>query len=143
MKEIHVAAAVIVRDGKVFCTQRVDGGNRGKWEFPGGKCEPGESFAQAAVREIREELAADITAGPEITAVRRTDGEKTLTVHFLLCRLSGGEPKLLEHQAGMWLDPEELPGIEFLAADRCALPQIISLSAESRTGFHGPSESHH
>ena len=60
MKRIEVAAAVIVRDGKIFATQRGYGEFKDWWEFPGGKIEAGESPEQALVREIREELDAGI-----------------------------------------------------------------------------------
>lgn len=143
MKMIHVAAAVIVRDGMVFCTRRGSGKNRGKWEFPGGKCEPGESCAEAAVREIREELAAGIEPGPEIAAVPVCSEDVELTVHFLLCRLADGEPVLLEHDAGMWVYPRKMTALDFMEADRRVLPQLISLFGESRTESHDPSESHH
>ena len=66
-KRIEVVAAVIVRDGKYFATQRGYGEFKDYWEFPGGKMEPGESREEALVREIREELDTDIRveAGPE------------------------------------------------------------------------------
>ena len=62
MKQIKVVAAVIIRDGKVFATQRGYGEFKDWWEFPGGKIEPGESPQQALVREIREVLSAEISA---------------------------------------------------------------------------------
>ena len=64
MKTIEVTAAIIIRDGQVFATQRGYGEWKGWWEFPGGKMEPGESPQEALRREIREELDAEITIGP-------------------------------------------------------------------------------
>ena len=60
MKTIRVAAAMIIEDGAVLATQRGYGAFKGGWEFPGGKLEPGELPEEALVREIREELEADI-----------------------------------------------------------------------------------
>ena len=54
MKTVHVAAAVILRDGRVFATQRGYGAYKDYWEFPGGKIEPGETAEEALAREIRE-----------------------------------------------------------------------------------------
>ena len=69
MKQINVVAAVIIRDGKVFATQRGYGEFKDLWEFPGGKIEPGESPQQALVREIREELDATIEVGELLQTV--------------------------------------------------------------------------
>ena len=60
MKKIEVVAAIIIKDGKVFATQRGYGEFKGWWEFPGGKIETGEDPQSALVREIKEELDADI-----------------------------------------------------------------------------------
>ena len=67
MKTIEVAAAVIIREGKVFATQRGYGQWQGWWEFPGGKIESGERPQEALVREIREELDAEIEVGGSLT----------------------------------------------------------------------------
>ena len=69
MKQINVVAAVIIRDGKVFATQRGYGEFKDWWEFPGGKIEAGESPQQALVREIREELDATIEVGELLQTV--------------------------------------------------------------------------
>ena len=63
MKTVEVVAAIILNDGKVFATQRGYGGFKGWWEFPGGKIEAGECPEEALVREIREELEAEIKVG--------------------------------------------------------------------------------
>jgi 8-oxo-dGTP diphosphatase len=71
MKQVEVAAAVIIRDGKVFAAQRPDRGEVAlKWEFPGGKLEAGESGEEAVVREIREELKSTIRVQKELGVVR-------------------------------------------------------------------------
>lgn len=69
MKTIEVVAALIIKGNKVFATQRGYGGFKGWWEFPGGKIEPGECPQEALVREIREELDAEISVGDLIETV--------------------------------------------------------------------------
>ena len=69
MKTINVAAAIIVKDNKIFATQRGYGDYKGWWEFPGGKIEPGESNEVALVREIKEELDTEISVSEFLTTV--------------------------------------------------------------------------
>ena len=69
MKKIEVVAAIILKDGQVFATQRGYGQWKGWWEFPGGKMEAGESPEEALVREIREELDAEISVGELLDTV--------------------------------------------------------------------------
>ena len=69
MKTVHVAAAVMIRGDRVYATQRGYGEFKDKWEFPGGKVEAGETPEKALVREIKEELAADISVGKRLTTV--------------------------------------------------------------------------
>ena len=72
MKHLDVAAAVVLKDGKILAMQRGPGGNPAtacKWEFPGGKMEPGETPQQALARELKEELAIDVSVGEFICTV--------------------------------------------------------------------------
>ena len=69
MKTVRVTAAVIIRDGRIFATQRGYGDYKDWWEFPGGKIEPGETPEQALKREILEELATEIAVGRKIMTV--------------------------------------------------------------------------
>ena len=80
-KVIKVVAAVIRRDGKVFATQRGYGDYRDWWEFPGGKVEEGETPEEALVREIHEELDADITVDEYITTGEPV-GSKAIMSHI-------------------------------------------------------------
>ena len=81
MKHIQVVAAVIRRGDEIFATQRGYGEFKDWWEFPGGKMEPGESPQQALVREIREELDAEITVGNLIDTVEWDYPNFHLTMH--------------------------------------------------------------
>lgn len=69
MKTIKVVAAIITKDNKIFATQRGYGDFKDGWEFPGGKVEPGEKPEDAIVREIKEELGADIKVTGFLTTV--------------------------------------------------------------------------
>ena len=84
MRTIEVVAAIIIRGGSVFATQRGYGDWKGWWEFPGGKIEPGESPQEALVREIREELDAEISVGELLETVEWDYPNFHLTMHCLI-----------------------------------------------------------
>ena len=81
MKTIEVVAAIIIKNGEVFATQRGYGEFKGWWEFPGGKIESGECAKEALVREIREELVADISVGELLETVEWDYPNFHLTMH--------------------------------------------------------------
>ncbi len=118
MKHIEVAAGIIIRGGKIFGAKR---GNRGetagKWEFPGGKIEPGERPEQTAVREIREEIGAEVTADSFFMTVRHTYTTFELTMHTYLCSVASGSFTLAEHTDSRWFFPGELGTVEWAPAD--------------------------
>lgn len=92
---IHVTCAIIQHKGKVLICQRSAQMNLPhKWEFPGGKIEPGESREACLVREIREELGITIRIGQPLTAVEHHDGGFALTLYPFVCTLAGGTPTL-------------------------------------------------
>ena len=117
MKE--VAAAIIIKDGKVLATQRGSGKKNyaGKWEFPGGKLEPGETAEEAAVREIKEELEADIRVKEFFRTVEYDYPEFHLKMHCFICELLSEDITLTEHSAARWLAKDELESVDWLAAD--------------------------
>ena len=116
LKSIEVVAAVIVRDGSLFATQRGYGDFKDMWEFPGGKMERGETPQDALVREIREELDAEIEVGEMLQTIDYDYPQFHLTMHCFLCRLNG-EVTLKEHEAAKWLAPTELKTVQWLPAD--------------------------
>ena len=124
MKKIEVVAAIISQDNQIFATQRGYGDFKGGWEFPGGKVEPGETPEAALVREIREELAVEISVGELLTTVEYDYPNFHLTMHCYLCQLTGGELRLLEHQAARWLGKGELYSVEWLPADVGIIPLV-------------------
>ena len=117
-KTVNVVAAVI-RDGqRVFATQRGYGDFKDGWEFPGGKIEPGESAEAALVREIREELDADIVVeGPLITVEHDYPEFHLIMECFWAVLCEGSRMRLLEHEAAGWFGADELDGVAWLPAD--------------------------
>jgi 8-oxo-dGTP diphosphatase len=117
MKTIEVVAAIIIKDNKIFATQRGYGDFKDGWEFPGGKMEAGESREDAIIREIKEELDIDIIVNRYLTTVDYDYQNFHLTMHCFLCEIINGKPTLLEHKAAKWLSREELDSIDWLTAD--------------------------
>ena len=127
MKQIEVVAAIILADGKVLATQRGYGEYKDKWEFPGGKIEPGETPENALRREIREELSADISVDQFVCTVEHDYPNFHLTMHTYLCQVVSGHLQLLEHEAAKWLDTAHIDTVDWLPADRQTLPQLKAL----------------
>ena len=123
-KVIKVVAAVIRRDGKVFATQRRYGDYRDWWEFPGGKVEEGETPEEALVREIHEELDADITVDEYITTVEYDYPDFHLSMDCYWCSLKTEHLALLEHEAAKWLSIDDLDQVNWLPADVLAVNAI-------------------
>ena len=107
MKTINVVAAIIVKDGEIFATQRGYGDYKDWWEFPGGKIEPGETPEEALVREIREELHAEIEVGRLVDTVEYDYPKFHMVMRCYLCRLISEEIELVEHEAARWLGDRE------------------------------------
>ena len=124
MKTIRVVAAIIIRDNKVFATQRGYGDWKGWWEFPVGKLEPGETPEDALVREIREELATEISVDRYVTSVEWDYPTFHLSMCCYLCSVISGSLTLLEHEAAAWLDREHLHSVKWLPADYVILDEI-------------------
>lgn len=124
MKTIEVVAAIIIKDGEVFATQRGYGEWQGWWEFPGGKMEAGESPQEALRREIREELDAEIEVGELLETVEWDYPNFHLTMHCFICNLLSESLHLNEHEAAKWLDLQNLRSLKWLPADEGVLEKI-------------------
>lgn len=117
-KEIDVVGAVIVADGRVLCAQRGGAGSlAGKWEFPGGKIEHGESPRQALEREIAEELLCTIKVGRRVTTTSFPYDFATVNLTTFWCQLIDGAPRLTEHSEVRWVLPQELVDMDWAPAD--------------------------
>ena len=124
MKTIHVVAAVIRNGDQIFATQRGYGEWKDYWEFPGGKIEPGESAQEALQREIREELAAEITVGELIDTVEYDYPKFHLSMQCFWCELMGDGFRLLEAEDARWLGHDELYSVNWLPADYGLIEKI-------------------
>jgi 8-oxo-dGTP diphosphatase len=120
----RVVAALILRETDLagreifICQRRPDQPMGLKWEFPGGKIEPGETSEQALARELSEELGIDATIGPRITTVRHTyrNGGAIEIEFFTVPHYRGDLSNRIFHQM-LWTPLTRLPDYDFLAAD--------------------------
>lgn len=124
MKTIEVVAAIIRKGDRVFATQRGYGEWKDWWEFPGGKMEAGETPQEALVREIKEELDADISVGLLLDTIEWDYPTFHLTMHCYMCSLLNNALHLNEHEAARWLRADDLSSVNWLPADKQLLPLI-------------------
>jgi 8-oxo-dGTP diphosphatase len=117
MTRVIVSAAVIEAHGRYLVTRRPQGVHlEGYWEFPGGKCEPGEPLDVCLRRELLEELGCDATIGAELLAVTHEYPERVIELHFVECRLES-EPAPLLGQEMRWVARDQLRALTFPPAD--------------------------
>lgn len=115
---IEVVGAVIVSEGKILCVQRSEKMQLAHfWEFPGGKVEEGESFEEALVREIKEELSCLVAVGKRLARTPHATKERAIVLNTYLCKLIKYEPQLIEHEDLCWLDPADLNTLKWAEAD--------------------------
>lgn len=133
MKTIRVVASVICDDinkkRKIFATARGYGELKGRWEFPGGKIEEGESPQEALMREIDEELETEISVGALIDTIEYDYPAFHLSMDCFWAEVAEGELVLKEHEAAKWLSREELDSVDWLPADITIIEQIRSAMA--------------
>jgi 8-oxo-dGTP diphosphatase len=117
MTTIVVTAAVIERDDRFLVTRRPRGVHlEGYWEFPGGKCERGEDHATCLARELREELAVDVSVGDEVLATMHAYPDRAVELHFIRCAIAG-DPAPQVGQDMRWVARADLATLEFPPAD--------------------------
>jgi 8-oxo-dGTP diphosphatase len=134
LEVVQVVGAAVVRDGRVLVAQRSGGPFDGRWEFPGGKVEPGEADLAALVREIGEELGVAILPQAflgevPLDGVVAAGAPGTSTLRVWWARLAEGEPVAREHADLRWVTPDELEGLDWIPADRPLLPAASALLA--------------
>ena len=117
-ERVIVTAAVVERNGAYLTTRRLRGTHlEGLWEFPGGKCEPGESHEACLRREMLEELGCETAIGEKILTATHTYGARTVVLHFFRCAIND-EPRPLLGQEIRWTPREDLHAADFPPADR-------------------------
>ena len=124
MKTVKVVAAVIRKEDKILATQRGYGDYRDWWEFPGGKVEAGETPEEALVREIREELDAEVTVDSFLTTVEYDYPAFHISMDCFWCSVAEGKITLTEHEAARWLPLHDLRQVNWLPADVCVVEEI-------------------
>jgi 8-oxo-dGTP diphosphatase len=124
LPRLVVTAAVIERDDAFLVTRRLKGTHlEGYWEFPGGKCDAGESHAACLERELREELGVRSRIGAEIFSIAHAYPERIVELHFFTCELDG-EPRPLIGQEMRWVSRAELGSLQFPPADAELLERL-------------------
>jgi 8-oxo-dGTP diphosphatase len=121
---IVVLAAVVERDGRLLVSRRLKGTHlEGLWEFPGGKCEPGESHEACLARELMEELGVQAEIGAEILMTEHVYAERAVRLHFRRCTIAGDPQPLLGQQI-RWIDRHELRTLPFPEADQALIEML-------------------
>ena len=127
-RELFVVAGAVIENKKVFAAQRgAHGKTAFKWEFPGGKINPGETPEQALARELMEELSINVEVNEMIYSVIDEYEDVILHIDTYKCTLISGTPTLSEHIAMAWSDKNELNKLEFSKADDPVLAKIKEL----------------
>lgn len=120
MKHIEVVAAVILHNNKILCVQRDEHKYdyiSYKYEFPGGKMEPGETKQAALKREIKEELELDIHILEEFLTVEHEYPDFKITMHSFICSCENTLLTLAEHISFRWFNKELIEFLDWSAAD--------------------------
>ena len=126
---VVVAAGVVSVDGKILVTRRKAGTHlERRWEFPGGKLEPGEAPQECLVREFREELDVEIEAGQILEVIFHRYPERNVLLLIYACKLVDGEPRAIECEKLMWLEKKELERLDWVPADRAFVRRLASES---------------
>lgn len=113
-----IVGAAIIKNGRVLACERADPPEvAGRWEFPGGKVEPGEGEHEALIRECEEELGVLVELGERVgDDIMLARGWAVLRV-YLARLVDGHTPQRLEHAALRWLGRDELDSVDWLPAD--------------------------
>jgi 8-oxo-dGTP diphosphatase len=124
----QVVAALMLRGEEILCCQRTEYQALPlKWEFPGGKIEPGENPPQALVRELDEELGIQAEIGAKVAQLQhRYHNGNAVELHFFVVERYEGELQNRIFREIRWVDRRELPTLDFLDADRTLVQQIAN-----------------
>ena len=120
----NVVAAIIKKDNHFLIVKRNRKKHLGlKWEFPGGKVQENETFEDALIREIKEELNIKISLQDKIAEEKYKDEKIDIVLHYFLCTQEGGTIKLNEHEDLAWVEKKDFDKYDFAEGDR----NILSL----------------
>lgn len=125
----QVVAALIWDENRFMICKRPAEKERGSlWEFVGGKMEPGETKAQALVRECQEELAITVVPGEEFMQVTHEYPDMKIELTLINAVIAEGVPQLLEHEDLRWITPAEIPEYQFCPADEVILDRLRQMN---------------
>lgn len=125
MAVLEVSAAALCRDQRVLVFQRAQGQSlAGFWEFPGGKCEPGETLQQCLQRELLEELCIEARVGQLLGCHSHVNAQTTVRLSVFAVTSWVPEPLLSVHDQSRWLAAQELDSVNWAPADRSHLPAV-------------------
>ena len=121
-----VAGLILDERGWLLACQRPEGKHLGgKWEFPGGKIEAGESPEEALIRELHEELSISVDLGQALTPVIHDYGRGPIRLIPFCCTIASGKPIAHEHSELRWCEPTALPELDWAAADLPILDEFL------------------
>jgi mutator protein MutT len=148
VRSFEVAAGIIWNGSTLLITRRHEGGHQGgRWEFPGGKRNAGESIAACLRRELREEIGVDVEVGELWRALTHIYPDRHVSIYFHFCTLVRGRPRAIDVADLRWIPPAELAGLDFVEGDIPVLADLIrdlsapgTLGAQSAADRRGPSE---
>ena len=127
MKKIKVVCVVLVQEGKVLIAQRATGDSIGKFEFPGGKVEIGESNEEALIREFKEELDIDLTSVTFLEKSVDHQAGKEIELYCFLCFANQKPEKCIVHSQLVWTTPEHIYDYDFFESDRVLVQKLMEV----------------
>lgn len=119
--------------GRILVARRSAGNRALRWEFPGGKVDPGETITACIVREIREELAIDIRPRRQLPPHTWRYPDISIKLHPVICRFRQGSIQLREHKEAMWIAPSEADGLQWCDADLAVLETYLKRLTRRQT----------
>jgi mutator protein MutT len=132
MEQINAAIAIVRRGQKILiCQRKAEDVLGGFWEFPGGKCEPGESLEQCLARELAEELCIRADPLRQLTTIEHSYPTFRVRLHPFLCRHREGEVQLIECQDARWIELSELRHFKFPPANESLFAEIEAICSEN------------
>ncbi|MCM8538412.1 MAG: (deoxy)nucleoside triphosphate pyrophosphohydrolase [Lentisphaeraceae bacterium] len=127
LQRINVVAGILQEEGRILIAQRAEAKHEGRWEFPGGKVESGETDEAALVRELVEELSVDISGVTFFEESLLVLPDKEILLKTFLVDSFNGIPQSLVHAQLKWVSVAELSKYDFLKADVPIVEKLINL----------------
>jgi mutator protein MutT len=138
MPTFHIALALIWQDGKLLIARRPPKTHLANfWEFPGGKCEEGETLEDCLVREVWEELGVEVKVTSAREVIEYIYPERKVILHPFDCALVAGEPQAWGCQEWRWVELESLSQYQFPPANASLIEELVCPSPTENYTKHG------